>query len=223
MLQNPSEVLSKSVNPTSLVKAQDITTSPNKWTTPEVLQLLQLYKVSEEKFKDPKKKKKAIWEEISRQMHDHNYPYSASKCEVKFKNLKQKYVKTVDHNNKSGNDSKTCSYFEELDAIFAYNPSVCPIAECSNRKGYMKVVNRELLLEANEDQEDGLSDLKLKRKRSSVPHTLEKSLSSFHKDLREDNEQRMKKFEEMHQEKMRRFDRLLDLYEKDISSQLNNN
>jgi hypothetical protein len=52
---------------------------------------------------------------------------------------KQEYVKTVYHNNnKSGNDSKTCSYFNELNEIFACNPLVEPVAECSNGKGYIK-------------------------------------------------------------------------------------
>ena len=35
---------------------------------------------------------------------------------------KQGYTKTVDHNNKSGNDKKTCPYFEELSHIFVITP-----------------------------------------------------------------------------------------------------
>ena len=73
----------------------------------------------------------------------HGYPYPASKCEVKFKNLKQKYIKTVDHNNKSGNEMKTCSFFDELNEIFACNPSVLPPAECSNRNGYENATDKE--------------------------------------------------------------------------------
>jgi hypothetical protein len=42
-----------------------------KWTNPEVLQLLILYKANDEKFCDPKWKKKAVWEEISKQMKRH--------------------------------------------------------------------------------------------------------------------------------------------------------
>ena len=55
-----------------------------------------------------------------------------------------------------------------------------------------------------------------------MPRTLSYSLTSFHRELKNDNEERMKRMEEMHQEKMR-FDRLLDLYEKDISSQMHKN
>ena len=79
-----------------------------KWTKPEVQQLLILYKANEERFQSPKWKKKAIWKEISKEMNQYGYSYMSDQCQVKFKNLKQTYVKTVDHNNKSGNSLKSC-------------------------------------------------------------------------------------------------------------------
>ena len=81
-------------------------------TSPEVLQLLELYKADQEKVREPKIKKKCVWEEISKKMQEENYPYSALKCEVKFKNLKQKYVRTVDHNNQSEKKSKNMFFFQ---------------------------------------------------------------------------------------------------------------
>lgn len=41
----------------------------------------------------------------------------------------------LDHNNKSGNDKKTCPYFQELSDIFGMTPAVKPVALCSNRAG----------------------------------------------------------------------------------------
>ncbi len=37
--------------------------------------------------------------------------------------------------------------------------------------------------------------------------------------MKKENETKMKKIEEMHKEKMRRFDRLLYLYERDLSAE----
>ena len=58
-------------------------------------------------FKDKKNKKKTLWEKIARDMRQQCYDYTGSQCETKFKNLKQDYTKTVNHNNVSGNDKKT--------------------------------------------------------------------------------------------------------------------
>lgn len=196
-----------------------------KWTKPEVQQLLILYKANEEKFRDPKWKKKSIWKEISKEMNQHGYSYSALKCEVKFKNLKQKYVKTVDHNNKSGNSFKTCSFFDELNEIFACNPSVEPVAECSNRKGYTKAVdNEETAAENIHSIDDMCTPQKTSDQKKGKPEkrrfSVTESLANIREDLKKENEQKIQKMEEMHKEKMQRFDRLLNLYERDLS--LNN-
>lgn len=228
---NLSDLASLSDSNHTKTRADNTLALGQKWTSSEVLQLLHLYKTHEDKFRDPKMKKKSVWEEISKKMHDHGYLYSGIKCEVKFKNLKQKYVKTIDHNNKSGNSLKTCSFYNELNEIFAYSPSVTPVAECSNRKGYScsqvecteGVSEKSNNISSRTNDKGGVTietSLKRKLERSSVPRTLASSLAAFHQDLQKDNAERLKKMEEMHQAKMKRFDRLLDLYEKDISAQL---
>ena len=73
-----------------------------KWSRNEVLFLLSLYKERENFFKDKKSKKKTLWEEISKEMQEKGYGYSGAQCETKFKNLKQNFTKTADHNNVSG-------------------------------------------------------------------------------------------------------------------------
>ena len=69
-----------------------------KWSQPEVLLLLSLYIDREQLFKDKKTKKTTLWEEIARDMRQKGYEYTGSQRETKFKNLKQNYTKTVDHN-----------------------------------------------------------------------------------------------------------------------------
>ena len=77
-----------------------------KWSRPEVLLLLSLYRDREQLFKDTKTKKKTLWEEVARDMRQQCYEYTGSQCETKFKNLKQNYTKMVDHNNVLGNDKR---------------------------------------------------------------------------------------------------------------------
>lgn len=217
-------------NDAAVTLAESSENQAPKWTKPEVQQLLILYKAHQDKFQDPKWKKKAIWNEISKEMNQYGYSYTSDKCQVKFKNLKQTYVKTVDHNNKSGNSLKTCSFFDELNEIFACNPFVKPVAECSNRKGY-KVVDKKLVDEeetagencsipelrpngmANKDSEQK------RRKPAKRRFSVTESLTSIQEEMRKDNETRIQKMEEMHKEKMQRFDRLLNLYERDLSAE----
>ena len=89
----------------------------------------------------PKSKKKMmVWEQIAQKMAQRGYKYPSNKCEVKFKNLKQKYTKTVDHNNQTGNTPKKRSFYEQLADIFPFNPFVQPVAECANLVGFKKNV-----------------------------------------------------------------------------------
>ena len=101
--ENTAEVLTP-------VDQQDAAASQSaRWSKPEVLYLLQLYKENMLSFADPKTKKKAIWDRISKQMNSMGYSFSGTKCEIKMKKLKQTFTKTVGHNNITGNDRKNMS------------------------------------------------------------------------------------------------------------------
>ena len=49
--------------------------------------------------------------------------------------MKSKYKCTKMHNKQTGNNPKTCSYYQELDDIFGNSPAISPLAICSNLKG----------------------------------------------------------------------------------------
>lgn len=53
-------------------------------------------------------------------------------CENKWKDIKRKYTETKDHNNKSGNDPKTCKFYDELEDVLGDKPCVAPVAVASN-------------------------------------------------------------------------------------------
>ena len=179
-------------------------------------------------------KKKTLWEEISKDMQEKGYGYSGAQCETKFKNLKQNFTKTVDHNNQTGNDKKTCPYFEELSDIFGMSPAVKPVAVCSNRAG---TSGADLTVASSSSQsresvassiaaEGSSSDTEVtprkERRRSSAKRALQSKESlvdlfkEYQREQREKEEEREKNLRDMHRAKMQRFDRLLELYEKDI-------
>ena len=59
-------------------------------------------------------------------------------CEIKFKNMKRTYISTVDHNNTSGNDRKTCACFDEMNKVFQKDARIQPVAVCSSCAGTKK-------------------------------------------------------------------------------------
>ena len=203
-----------------------------KWSRNEVLFLLSLYKERENFFKDKKSKKKTLWEEISKEMQEKGYGYTGAQCETKFKNLKQNFTKTVDHSNVSGNDKKTCPYFEELSDIFGMTPSVKPVAVCSNRAG---PVGEDLIRTSSssgsaasstdgrrpslDNEETPRREVKRSRAKRALQskESLTDLFKEYQREQREKEEEKEKHVMEMHQQKMQRFDRLLELFEKDIS------
>ena len=63
-------------NDTAMTQADSSEKQTPKWSKPEVQQLLILYKAHQDKFQDPKRKKKAIWKEISKEMNQYGYSYT---------------------------------------------------------------------------------------------------------------------------------------------------
>ena len=109
------------------------------WSREETLGLLELYRNKRKGFRDPKIKNKQVWEQIAEAMQsDWGSCFSAKECETKFKNLKRSYTSCVDHNKISGNDTKKCAFFDELQDLFSKDVTIEPVATCSNRKGYHK-------------------------------------------------------------------------------------
>ena len=136
----------------------------------------------------------------------------------------------------SDNDKKTCPYFEELSDILGMTLSVKPVAVCSNRAGHVAedlirtIPSSGSFGEAAASSTDGrrpsLDNEETPRrevKRSRTKRTLQSKEShtdlfkEYQREQRKKEEKKEKHLIEMHQQKMQRFDRSLELYEKDIS------
>ena len=97
------------------------------WVKAEVDALLTLYKERESDLKDPRRKKKTIWNEISSEMRKRGFSVTSIQCECKMKNMKASYRRALDRNAHTGEDqSLKCPFFAELYQIFGPSPPVRP-------------------------------------------------------------------------------------------------
>ena len=76
-------------------------------------------------FSDAHYKKKTVWEMVAGQMRERGCQYTWNQVESKWKSMTKKFRDTVDHNEKYGHVvMHTCSYFNELAAVYKYKPDV---------------------------------------------------------------------------------------------------
>ena len=75
-----------------------------------------------------------ITKDLVAQMRDMGYESFPSwiKVESRWKTMLRSYKKTVDHNNKSGNDKRSCLFYSELNNLFGFKPNVKPHATLSS-------------------------------------------------------------------------------------------
>ncbi|KAL2519895.1 Trihelix transcription factor GT-2 [Forsythia ovata] len=59
-----------------------------------------------------------LWEEISAAMAKIGYNRSSKRCKEKWENINKYFKKVKESNKKRPEDSKTCPYFEQLDALY---------------------------------------------------------------------------------------------------------
>ncbi|XVF39085.1 hypothetical protein PTKIN_Ptkin01aG0007000 [Pterospermum kingtungense] len=94
-----------------------VLSSPSRWPKAEVQALIKLRTTLDINYQE-NGPKAPLWEEISAAMRRLGYNRKAKRCKEKWENI-NKYFKKVKESNKSRpEDSKTCPYFYQLDAIY---------------------------------------------------------------------------------------------------------
>lgn len=188
------------------------------WSKEEVLALLDIYGNMRDDFKDPKKRNKDIWETIGKEMEKlgFNDKSSPGDCESKFKNLKRAYTNTVDHNNTSGNDRKTCAYFDELNALFEKDVRIKPVAVCSSRAGTKKPTESSCDKDATCSESESDDVPKKRKRKSKAGDDLLTLFKDFTKTREEREKERMQELKEMHTEKMAMMGRFLQVFERSV-------
>ncbi|XP_010241710.1 PREDICTED: trihelix transcription factor GT-2-like [Nelumbo nucifera] len=91
--------------------------SSSRWPKAEVQALINLRTTLDLKYQE-NGPKGPLWEEISSAMKKLGYNRSAKRCKEKWENINKYFKKVKESNKKRPEDSKTCPYFHQLDALY---------------------------------------------------------------------------------------------------------
>ncbi|KAL5069724.1 hypothetical protein RYX36_020611 [Vicia faba] len=91
--------------------------SPSRWPKSEVHALIRIRTSLEPKYQE-NGPKAPLWEDISDGMKRLGYNRNAKRCKEKWENINKYYKKMKESNKQRRDDSKTCPYFHELEALY---------------------------------------------------------------------------------------------------------
>lgn len=123
----------------------------------EVRCLIHLWRDNQNIFKS--KKSRDVWALICQELNKASPVWKKKtpiQCENKWKDIKRKYMETKDHNNNSGNDPRTCKFYEELEEVLGEKPCVKPVAIASNLNK-KRAVSSEEQNDSEENEDSGSS------------------------------------------------------------------
>ncbi|PSS00065.1 Trihelix transcription factor GT-2 like [Actinidia chinensis var. chinensis] len=92
-------------------------TSSSRWPKTEVEALIKIRTELDSKYQEGVPKG-PLWEEISSAMRKVGYNRNAKRCKEKWENINKYFKKVKESNKKRPEDSKTCPYFRQLDALY---------------------------------------------------------------------------------------------------------
>ncbi|CAM0956523.1 unnamed protein product [Alopecurus aequalis] len=91
--------------------------SSSRWPKAEVHALIQLRSNLDMRYQEAGPKG-PLWEEISAGMGRMGYNRSSKRCKEKWENINKYFKKVKESNKKRPEDSKTCPYFHQLEALY---------------------------------------------------------------------------------------------------------
>ncbi|KAL6527504.1 hypothetical protein OROGR_016594 [Orobanche gracilis] len=94
-----------------------ISANSSRWPKAEVEALINLRRNLDLKYQD-NGPKGPLWEEISAAMGKLGYSRNSKRCKEKWENINKYFKKVKESNKKRPEDSKTCPYFHQLDALY---------------------------------------------------------------------------------------------------------
>ncbi|XP_027358387.1 trihelix transcription factor GT-2-like [Abrus precatorius] len=101
----------------TITTASLVSSSSSRWPKAEVHALIRLRTTLEIKYQE-NGPKAPLWEDISIGMQRLGYNRSAKRCKEKWENINKYFKKVKESNKERPEDSKTCPYFHELDALY---------------------------------------------------------------------------------------------------------
>lgn len=103
-----------------------------KWCHEAILLLIEEYRSRADDFTSGRVSQKKTWEAISLILKQKGHDVTGPQCMSKFNGLKKTFKSVKDHNNKSGNGTKSWPYFDLLDGLIGAKPFMNPVATVSS-------------------------------------------------------------------------------------------
>ncbi|GMH06670.1 hypothetical protein Nepgr_008510 [Nepenthes gracilis] len=103
--------------------ATQLCSPSSRWPKDEVEAFIRLRANMELQYQDHRSKG-PLWEDVSAAMKRLGYDRSAKRCKEKWENI-NKYFRRVRESNKKPMDSKTCPYFQQLEALYQVKAKKC--------------------------------------------------------------------------------------------------
>ncbi|XP_011688151.1 PREDICTED: uncharacterized protein LOC105450141 [Wasmannia auropunctata] len=154
------------------------------------------------------------------------WDYTGQQCEDKFKDLRKRYVKIKDQNEKSsGLPVATCKFYQEMDEALGDKLAIKPVSIAStlqkrNQLGTREssssavssssVCNVESSSDAEDDNEHGCKSPKSKKKKKSV---IEKNIERLLSIKTEESKKKEEARQQRHIERMERQDRSMEIFQ----------
>ncbi|GAA0140880.1 hypothetical protein LIER_02150 [Lithospermum erythrorhizon] len=91
--------------------------SSSRWPKAEIDALINLRTHLDNKYQE-NGPKGPLWEEISSEMKKIGYNRNAKRCKEKWENINKYFKKVKESNKRRPEDSKTCPYFHQLEALY---------------------------------------------------------------------------------------------------------
>ncbi|KAJ0578972.1 putative transcription factor MYB family [Helianthus annuus] len=123
--------------------------SPSRWPKAEINALINLRKTLDTKYQESGPKG-PLWEEISSAMRKLGYNRNAKRCKEKWENINKYYKKVKESSKKRPEDSKTCPYFHQLDAIYREKASG---SSSNNNSGFQVKPETQVAIMARPEQQ----------------------------------------------------------------------
>ena len=149
---------------------------------------------------------------IAANLKEHGYIYTWEQVQGRYKTLTTAFKKMTDHNRKSGNDPRKCSFQEELEDIMGKKPSSSPVATCSTSA----TTSSDEQLEETEKSEipdESLCSQKKKKKKSASGEVID-FLKDYTEQQKEEKKEERKERKEMFNQKMEMMKMLIDAMKK---------
>lgn len=202
------------------------------WKTLQVKTLIELRTSNETKFNKPFGKKKAIWQDIAKEINGLGNNFTAVQVEQKWKNLTKIFRDTVDHNSKSGNDHRECPFFKELEEAYGYKANVKPVftmgsirSDSNNNAVTSNVASDDSISSDLDEQDDNRkrrpeegdspvdTQPKKGKKKATQNESMMKMIENFQKESKEEQKELLSELKQQHKEKMKKEDEKIKLME----------